>query len=216
MEELDLPVLAVTPPEAAEPAPLPGEAPAPYAVRAATAKAACLLPLLTGPEAGGFAHYAAAPETTFLAGGENTAAAPNCPVFPPLPANGVVIAADTVVALEGRILGKPENPAQALDFLRLLSGKTHEVITGCALESKGLCERFASRTWVSMWKCPDELLAAYAWGGEPMDKAGAYAIQGEGALLVDSIRGSWSNVVGLPMAEIIQALLRMGAVEIGK
>ena len=197
MEDFDLPVLAVTPPETAEPAPLPGEAPAPYAVRAAVAKAASLLPLLTGPKSGGFVHYSA-PDALPAA----------------LPANAVIIAADTVVTLNGRILGKPEDSAQALEFLRLLSGKTHEVITGCAMESNGPCERFAARTWVSMWDCPDELLAAYAAGGEPMDKAGAYAIQGEGAILVDSIRGSWSNVVGLPMAEIIQALLRMGAIEV--
>lgn len=191
MEEFKLPVLAVSPCESAEPSPMPGETPASYAVRAAAAKSASLLPLLTGPEAGGLFH----------------STAPGV-----LPSNAVIIAADTVVALDGRIFGKPRNPEEALEFLRLLSGTTHEVITGCALEGAGLREHFFCRTLVSMWACPDALLSAYAAGGEPMDKAGAYAIQGQGAVLVDSIQGSWSNVVGLPVAETIQALLRMGAI----
>lgn len=203
MEELNLPVWMMSPRENAEPSPISGENPASYAVRAASAKAASLLPLLTGPEAGGFFHPASGQKESF-----STAAAA-------LPSNAVIIAADTVVALGGRILGKPRNPEEALEFLRLLSGTTHEVITGCALESTGPRERFFCRTLVSMWACPDELLAAYAAGGEPMDKAGAYAIQGQGAVLVDSIRGSWSNVVGLPLAETVQALLRMGAIAAG-
>lgn len=205
MEDLKLPVRVVKPRESAEPSPLPGEDPAPYAVRAAVAKAASLLPLLTGPKAGGFSIDA--PLNTDV---RNSTSADSAQ----LPANAVIIAADTVVALNGRILGKPRDHAQALEFLRLLSGTTHEVITGCALESTSLREYFSCRALVRMWPCPDELLAAYAAGKEPMDKAGAYAIQGEGAVLVDSIRGSWSNVVGLPLAEIIQALLRMGAIGI--
>ena len=199
MEELHLPVRAVTPPDAAEPAPLPGEDPASYAVRAATAKAATLWPLLTGPKCGSFSYG-------------SPAAQPPLPHTHSLPANAVIIAADTVVALNGRIFGKPQSPEEALEFLRQLAGKTHEVITGCALGSIESCEYFACRTQVSMWDCPDALLAAYAHSGEPMDKAGAYAIQGKGAFLVDSIQGSWSNVVGLPLTEVIQALLRMGAI----
>jgi septum formation protein len=183
---------------------MPGEAPASYAVRAAAAKAVSLLPLLSGPEADGFFHFTPPQDGSIPLPSDDQNS---------LPSNAVIMAADTVVALDGRILGKPRDPEEALEFLRLLSGTTHEVITGCALEGNGLREHFACRTLVSMWKCPDELLAAYATGGEPMDKAGAYAIQGEGAVLVDSIQGSWSNVVGLPLAEIIQALLRMGAVE---
>ena len=200
MEELNLPVRVVRPREDAEPSPLPGERPASYAVRAASAKAASLLPLLTGPEAHDFMHVV--PD-----GRGSSCSAPET-----LPSNAVIIAADTVVALNGRILGKPENHEEALQFLRLLSGTTHEVITGCALESTGLHRHFFCRSLVSMWACPDALLAAYAAGGEPMDKAGAYAVQGQGAMLVESIHGSWSNVVGLPLAETIQALLEVGAI----
>ena len=197
MEELGLPIRIVAPPDAAEPAPLPDEAPASYAVRAAIAKAAALLLSRTGPESDGFSYCRPA-------GHPQHAQA--------LPANAVLIAADTVVALNGRIFGKPQSPEEALDFLRQLAGKTHEVITGCALEGLGTYEHFACRTQVSMWNCPDALLTAYAHSGEPMDKAGAYAIQGKGAFLVDSIQGSWSNVVGLPLAEVIQGLLRMAAI----
>ena len=201
MEDLGLSASVVIPPDAAEPAPLPGEAPDSYAVRAATAKAASLLPLITGPKTGGCVVSNAAP----------------CPVHssqPFHPAGAIIIAADTVVALEGRILGKPSHAGQALEFLRLLSGKTHEVITACALAGATFHESFAVRSMVHMWNAPEDLLAAYARSGEPLDKAGAYAVQGLGAVLVERVKGSWSNVVGLPLVELTQALLRIGAIAV--
>jgi septum formation protein len=129
-----------------------------------------------------------------------------------LPPDTLVIAADTIVVIQGRILGKPADPAEALEFLRLLAGRTHEVLTACVLEGTAGHRRFVARTRVTLWKCPDSLLAAYASGNEPLDKAGAYAAQGQGAFLIKRVQGSWSNVVGLPVAELLQALLRLGAV----
>ena len=129
-----------------------------------------------------------------------------------LPDQPVIIAADTVVVFRNRILGKPQTPEDALDMLRKLSGNSHTVITGCALLSGGTSRTFAVRSTVRMWECPDALLRAYARSGEPADKAGAYAIQGMGACLVEGISGSWSNVVGLPLAELAQALMEMEAI----
>ena len=127
--------------------------------------------------------------------------------MPPL-----VIAADTIVVLRGRILGKPRDSEHALDMLRKLAGKKHTVITGCALLKAGASRSFTVQSHVVMWKCPDDLLRAYAESGEPLDKAGAYAVQGMGAFLVQRIIGSWSNVVGLPLAELVQVLVEMRAI----
>lgn len=124
----------------------------------------------------------------------------------------LIIAADTIVVLRSAILGKPRDPDHALSMLRRLAGKTHTVITGCALLSTETSRSFAVRSRVSMWRCPESLLQAYARSGEPSDKAGAYAVQGMGACLVQGITGSWSNVVGLPVAELVQALLEMNAI----
>jgi septum formation protein len=181
--------LPVSPRHGAEPSPLPGEAPESFVIRAAAAKAASCLHLLTEP-----------------------AESDRPSDSPRLPADGVIIAADTIVVLHGRILGKPADHEEALEFLRLLAGKTHEVLTACVLESLAARESFVARTRVTLWNCPDALLAAYASGEEPLDKAGAYAVQGQGAFLVEHVQGSWSNVAGLPLAELIQALLRMGAI----
>lgn len=129
----------------------------------------------------------------------------------------LTIAADTIVVLEERILGKPKDAGDAFAMLCALSGKEHSVITGCALvgpdDSPDESEEksFAVSSRVIMWDCPRELLRAYAESGEPLDKAGAYAVQGAGAFLIKSLNGSWSNVVGLPLAELVQELLAMGA-----
>lgn len=124
----------------------------------------------------------------------------------------VVLAADTVVTVDGRILGKPRDVADARDTLALLAGREHLVITGCALLAQGASRLFAVSTTVRMAAARPELLAAYAACGEPLDKAGSYAIQGAGGFLVERIDGSASNVVGLPMAETVAALLDLGAV----
>ena len=128
----------------------------------------------------------------------------------PLLDDCVIVAADTVVALEGTIFGKPQTPEQAFAFLQTLAGKTHEVITGCAIIYRGETTAFFTTTAVTFWNCPTPLLLAYAATDEVMDKAGAYAIQGNGAFLVETIDGSFTNVVGLPVAELAMAFLEKG------
>lgn len=123
----------------------------------------------------------------------------------------LVLGADTVVAIEGRILGKPRDAADARRMLRLLSGKPHQVWTGVCLlrcsKGRATVERaWVSRTEVRFRALTPSDIAAYVAGGEPMDKAGAYAIQGGAAGMVASIRGSYTNVVGLPLSETIEAL----------
>jgi septum formation protein len=122
-----------------------------------------------------------------------------------------VLGADTVVVVEGRILGKPRDLADAAAMLRLLSGRAHEVLTGVAvLEPAGLeMVVETARTWVWFCRLSDEDIAQYVATGEPMDKAGGYAIQGIASRFVERIDGSYSNVVGLPVA-LVDRLLRQG------
>lgn len=129
-------------------------------------------------------------------------------------ARAAILAADTIVVLDGRIIGKPKDHADALHNLQALAGATHTVITACCLlRSDGPGEKnryedlFHMESRVRMWQAPLELLKAYADSEEPMDKAGGYAVQGSAGFLVDSIEGSWSNVVGLPLTEVVQKLL---------
>lgn len=120
----------------------------------------------------------------------------------------LVLSADTIVAFGDRLLGKPKNFSEAKEFLRLLSGKTHSVITGfCifAMDSGTVYEQ-AVVTDVTFRPLADEEISDYVASGEPMDKAGAYAIQGEGGKFVQNYQGSWSNVVGLPMEQVELAL----------
>jgi septum formation protein len=127
---------------------------------------------------------------------------------------GVILAADTIVALRERILGKPSNAADAKDYLDLLCGQTHTVITACYIldPDTGQREKFNVKTKVKLARWENQLLMDYINTGEPLDKAGAYAIQGVGSFMVQSIRGSYTNVVGLPLSETVKALLRMGAI----
>lgn len=111
-----------------------------------------------------------------------------------------VIGADTVVILDGKVLGKPENPEDAVRMLTALSGKRHKVITGCAVCKNGACRSFSSVTEVEFYPLDDREISDYVATGEPLDKAGAYGIQGRGALFVKSINGDYFNVVGLPVA----------------
>ncbi len=125
----------------------------------------------------------------------------------------VVLAADTVVAIDHHVLGKPVDAADALRMLSLLAGRTHLVVTGCALYVPGRePHHFAAHTDVTMLDPGPEALAAYAATGEPDDKAGAYAIQGQGAFLVRHVEGSYTNVVGLPLARVLEVLLSWGVV----
>jgi septum formation protein len=124
-----------------------------------------------------------------------------------------VIGADTVVVVDNEILGKPSDPEDALAMLIRLAGRTHEVWTGFAI-CRGSSEvvRQAVRTEVKFVEASHDVLAAYVATGEPLDKAGAYGIQGQGGVLVERIDGSYSNVVGLPMAELVEELLRLAVI----
>lgn len=113
----------------------------------------------------------------------------------------LVLSADTVVGVGDKILGKPRNAQEALEFLRLLSGKTHRVVTGLALYETGLGRLWsgAEVTLVTFRPLSDPEIQTYIQTGEPMDKAGAYGIQGQAAKFVSETIGSYSNVVGLPI-----------------
>ena len=124
------------------------------------------------------------------------------------------IGADTIVLCEGEIMGKPNDEDDAVRMLRKLSGIPHEVITGFAVydrERDGLlCETVTTRVYFKQLR--DEEIMAYVATGCPMDKAGAYAIQGGAAYMVERIDGSYTNVVGLPLCEVVEVLRRIGAI----
>ena len=122
------------------------------------------------------------------------------------PEEPVVIGSDTVVICDGQILGKPKDPEDACRMLRALSGRTHLVCTGvCICSPKKTCS-FTSTTEVRFYPLTNEEIQAYVQSGEPMDKAGAYGIQGDGALLVEEIRGDYYSVMGLPIARVVRSL----------
>ena len=126
----------------------------------------------------------------------------------------VVLGADTEVILDGRYLGKPRDAAHASLMLRALSGRTHEVVTGLAIVEapSGREETTAVTTRVTMIAAGDDEIAAYVATGEPLDKAGAYAVQGQGARLVQSVDGCLTNVIGLPVETTRRLLERWGVV----
>lgn len=130
------------------------------------------------------------------------------------PACATVIGADTIVVLNGRIFGKPVDERDARRMLRELSGKTHQVITGVTLARAGQCETFAEITDVCFRELSDEEIAAYVASGEPLDKAGAYGIQGAAGAFVDHIEGDYDNVVGLPVARLERTLDLKGGDEV--
>ncbi|MBI3091176.1 MAG: septum formation inhibitor Maf [Candidatus Tectomicrobia bacterium] len=123
-----------------------------------------------------------------------------------------VLGADTIVVLEGRLLGKPRDAADAAAMLRLLSGRTHVVYTGLALlrADPAVQEVAYAATRVTFRTLHEEEVLAYVATGEPLDKAGAYGIQGRAALFVERIDGCYANVVGLPLALLAQLLQRVG------
>lgn len=120
----------------------------------------------------------------------------------------LVIAADTVVSIDGQILGKPKSPEEACAMLRRLSGRTHQVYTGVTLLSGEKEECFVEKTEVTFQVLTDEEIRTYVRSGDPMDKAGAYGIQGSFAKHVRGISGDYYNVVGLPLARLYDALKR--------
>lgn len=121
-----------------------------------------------------------------------------------------VLGADTSVAVDGKILGKPEDEIQAIEMLMTLSGRTHQVITAVALVTPQQYEVIHVTTEVTFTELNEALCRAYWRTGEPWDKAGSYAIQGKGAVFVTSITGSYSGVVGLPLFETATLLQRHG------
>ncbi len=122
------------------------------------------------------------------------------------PVDDVVIGCDTGVFIDDIMLGKPQNKEQAAEMLKLLSGRTHKVITGCSIFYKGQNISFSETTEVEFYRLTDTDISEYIATGEPMDKAGAYGIQGKGALLVKKINGDYYNVVGLPVGQLKQKL----------
>ena len=125
---------------------------------------------------------------------------------PQLPENWLVIGADTIVVYDGKILGKPKDEVDAIRMLTMLQGQTHSVYTGVTLLEEGKQTTFAEETKVSMYPMTEEEIAWYVSTKEPMDKAGAYGIQGLCARFVKEIRGDYNNVVGLPIGRIYQEL----------
>ena len=122
----------------------------------------------------------------------------------------VVIGADTCVVVGNEILGKPVDSNDAKRMLNLLSGKTHKVITGCAIISDGKTLSFSSKTEVEFYPLSETQIEEYINSLEPYDKAGSYAIQGKASLFVKGIKGDYFNVVGLPVAELNLKLKEMG------
>ena len=118
----------------------------------------------------------------------------------------VVIDADTIVVCGGRVLGKPHSPEEAENMLRLLSGREHQVMTGCTVCAPGGAETFTEITDLHFRELSDAEISRYVATGEPMDKAGAYGIQGGAALFCEGIRGDYYNVMGLPVCRLGQVL----------
>jgi septum formation protein len=186
--------------------PDPGEAPEDYVRRLALDKARTALARLA-PRDGGHVRHAGAEgdEAASSLGGDEGA---------------LILAADTAVVLEGEILGKPRDAADAAVMLRRLGGREHRVLSGVALigvpaESAGASPRMAEASAVSesrvrMRPIGESEIVAYWATGEPADKAGGYAIQGRGAVFVEALAGSYSGVMGLPLFETATLLAAVG------
>jgi septum formation protein len=128
--------------------------------------------------------------------------------------DSIVIGADTIVVFEETILGKPKDEQDAIRMLTMLSGKTHEVYTGVSLwmreNGNKVQYSFYEKTEVTMYPIKQGEIVTYVKGGEPMDKAGSYGIQGQGARFIQKINGDYNNVVGLPVGRIYQELTQLG------
>lgn len=116
--------------------------------------------------------------------------------------NAAVIGADTVVVCDGKILGKPADTNHAKEMLSMLSGREHLVMTGVCIVHDGEIETYHAVSRVCFYELSGEDIEAYVATGEPMDKAGAYGIQGNGCVLVERIEGDYFNIVGLPIASL--------------
>lgn len=121
-----------------------------------------------------------------------------------------VIGADTMVFLDGEPLGKPSDAEHAKEMLRKLSGRSHSVYSAVAMLAPEADISFVIKSDVKFYELSDGLISRYVATGEPLDKAGSYAIQGKGALLVESVSGDYLNIVGLPMGELAKRLDALG------
>lgn len=120
----------------------------------------------------------------------------------------VVIAADTIVVCQGKVLGKPHSEAEAASMLRLLSGRDHQVMTGCTILFGNRAETFTEVTSLHFRPLSEKEIQKYVQSGEPMDKAGAYGIQGGAALFCEKLEGDYYNVMGLPVCRLYETLCR--------
>ena len=129
----------------------------------------------------------------------------------PVSSYALIIGADTVVVYRQRVLGKPKNLAEAMEYLQLLQGKTHAVYTGLGIidTKENITVVDSEKTLVTMRSLNEKEIRAYLSRIKPLDKAGAYAIQGAGAIIVEKISGCYYNVVGFPMAKLEEMLLRL-------
>ena len=121
----------------------------------------------------------------------------------------IVVAADTIVVCEGKVLGKPHSEAEAARMLSMLSGRDHQVMTGCTVLRGEVCETFTEVTDLHFRELSQKEIARYVDSGEPMDKAGAYGIQGGAALFCTHMVGDYYNVMGLPVCALGLTLRRM-------
>ena len=124
--------------------------------------------------------------------------------------DAVVFGCDTVVAIDGKILGKPADDEDAFNMLSMLSGKTHTVSTGVCICSKEKTEVFSNTTQVEFYELSDDTIRSYIASGECSDKAGSYGIQGFGRVLVKEIKGDYFSVMGLPVAQSARVLSEFG------
>jgi septum formation protein len=132
--------------------------------------------------------------------------------------NRWVLGADTIVYINHKILGKPKDRKEAQKILRQLSGKEHQVFTGVSIKhlKKNRADQKVVRSFVKIKRLAPSEIDWYIQTGEPFDKAGGYAAQGIGSFMIESIRGSYTNVIGLPLCEVLQMLLRLGAIRVSK
>ena len=127
----------------------------------------------------------------------------------------LIVAADTIVVVDHRILGKPKTTDEARDMLRLLSGRSHTVMTGFCLWRNGILETHVEQTHLRFKPLNEEEIDAYIRTGSPMDKAGAYGIQDQASIFVEALDGDYYNVMGLPLCELAKSLRRWGVPILG-
>lgn len=154
-----------------------------------------------------------APDEAVLLLSQQKAAEVSARKFPSGDVTDTIIAADTVVAIDGDILGKPHSRENAVKILRRLSGRKHSVFTGVTVITPDRTISFVEETAVEFFPLTESEIEAYVSTGDPMDKAGAYGIQGRGALLVKRIEGDYYNVMGLPVGELYRRLRSVSSLD---